>query len=168
MKQAIALAFIMLMTITGVMAKERASKHTTVKNGLMSVTYGQPSKKGRVIFADKGLVPYGEVWRTGADEATEITVNKGSMFAGRQLKEGTYTLFTIPGKDKWTIILNSKLGQWGAYDYEKYKEQNVIEGEATVEHLDKPVETFTIELLQDGMRMSWDQTSVFIPVQPFN
>lgn len=168
MKQTIALAFFMLLSITGLVAKERVSKHTTVKNNLMSVTYGQPSKKGRVIFADKGLVPFGQVWRTGADEATEITLNKGCMFAGRQVVAGTYTLFTIPGTNQWTIILNKKLGQWGAYDYEKNKDQNVLEGEAAVTKLDKPVEMFTIELTDGGMKLMWDQTSVFIPVKPFN
>ena len=88
------------------------------------------------------------------------------MFAGRQVNAGTYTLFTIPGTNEWKIILNKKLGQWGAYEYEKVKDQNILDGNATVKNLDKAVEVFTIELKADGMYMMWDKTSVFIPVKP--
>lgn len=168
MKQTITLAILMLLTFTSVFAKDRTSKHTTVKNDWMSVTYGQPMKKGRVIFSETGLVPFGQIWRTGADEATEVTLTKDCMFAGHQLKAGTYTLITKPGKAEWTVILNSKLGQWGAYDYEKNIATNVIEGTAAVKQLDKVVETFTITLEKDAIVLSWDQTSVIIPVKSFN
>lgn len=171
MKQIIALALLLFISIPATFAqkdKKRASAHETVKNNLMSVTYGRPSKKGREIFADKGLVPFGQVWRTGADEATEVKLNKGCMFAGRQVNAGTYTLFTVPGTKEWRIILNKKLGQWGAYDYEKVKDDNVLDGVAEVSKLDKPIETFTIELKEDGMYLKWDTTQVFIPVKPFN
>ena len=68
----------MLFSLSSIFAKDKVSKHSTVKGDQMSITYGQPSKKGRVIFG--GLVPYGEVWRTGADEATEITLKKDCFF----------------------------------------------------------------------------------------
>ncbi len=168
MKQIISLAFIMLLTITGSFAKDRVSKHTTVKNDLMKVTYGQPSKKGRVIFSKDGLAPFGQVWRTGADEATEITVNKDCMFAGVALKAGTYTLFTVPYHGEWKIILNSKLGQWGSFEYENVKNLDVLESTSLVKLLDQPVETFTITLQKDGFLMAWDQTSVFVTVKPTN
>ena len=165
MKQISTLALMMLFAFTGAFAKDRVSKHSTVKGDIVSVTYGQPSKNGREIFG--GLVPFGQVWRTGADEATEITFTKGCMFAGRQVNPGTYTLFTIPGKDEWTIILNSELGQWGSFKYDEVKNKNVLNGTVAVGHLDKSVETFTIEVVKDGILMSWDKTSVFVEVKPW-
>ena len=81
------------------------------------------------------------------------------------MKAGTYTLFTIPGEKSWTIILNSKLGQWGSFDYEKVKGQDILKETVPVNHLDKSVETFTIEIKKDGFKMEWDQTSVFVAVK---
>ncbi len=165
MKQITVLAFVLLLAVTGTFAKdkERASKHSTVKSNLVSITYGQPSMKGREIFG--ALVPFGEVWRTGADEATEITLAKDCMFAGRQCKKGTYSMFTIPNKGEWTIILNSELKQWGSFDYDKIKGKNVLEVKVQVVALPKPVETFTIETNDNGIDMKWDKTSVPVSIK---
>ena len=81
------------------------------------VDYGAPSVKGRTIYGN--LVPYGKVWRTGANEATTISVNKDVTVDGQPLSAGKYALFTIPEKDEWTVIFNKKADQWGAYDYDK-------------------------------------------------
>src|ERR1700722_3740107 len=129
MKKILSLTMLMLFAASAIFGQHaapqnRKSPHETVKGKNVSVTYGRPYKKGRDIFG--GLEAYGKVWRAGADEATEITINKASSFAGRQLGSGTYTLFVIPNKDKWTIILNRKLGQWGAFDYDKVKDQDII------------------------------------------
>src|SRR5271167_2889262 len=110
--------------------KPLPSPKATAEGKNVKVTYGQPSKRARVIFG--GLVPYGEVWRTGANEATEITFSKNVIIDKKEIKAGTYTLFTIPNKDKWTIILNSQLKQWGAFGYEKIKADDVL-------HTDVPV-----------------------------
>jgi len=124
----------------------------------VKVTYGRPHKKGRVIFGE--LVPYGEVWRTGANEATEITFTNDVLINKHRLKAGTYTIFTIPQKDKWKVIFNSDLGQWGAYNYNPDK--NVLVIDADVSELDTTYEPFTIEfLLQDNeaiLQMMWDKT----------
>ena len=96
---------------------QRKSPHDTVTNGKVTVTYGRPYKNNREIFG--GLEQYGKVWRVGADEATTITFNSDVKFGGKGIKAGTYTLFAIPNENAWTIILNSQLGQWGAYGYEK-------------------------------------------------
>jgi hypothetical protein len=81
------------------------------------ITYGRPSVNDRVIFADDGLVPYGEVWRTGANEATTISFSSDVMIEGESLSAGTYSLYTIPGADTWTIIFNNTANQWGTnYD----------------------------------------------------
>lgn len=85
----------------------------TTENNYVKCTYGQPLKKGREIFGN--LVPYGKLWRTGANEATEITFTTNIQIGETQLPAGTYTLFTVPNKEKWTIILNSELGQWGDF-----------------------------------------------------
>src|SRR5690606_29144611 len=92
------------------------------KNGppIARVIYSRPQKKGRDIFGD--LVPYGKVWRTGANEATELDVYVPLHFGETILKPGNYTLYTIPGKDKWTIIINSEINVWGAYSYNKEKD----------------------------------------------
>jgi hypothetical protein len=163
MKHIFSLAFLMVLAISGTFAKDRASAHTTVKGDFISVTYGQPNMKGREIFG--GLVPYGQVWRTGADEATEITITKGCMFGGKQVSPGTYTLFTIPEKGQWTIILNSKLKQWGAFEYDQVKDKNVLVAKVPSKQLDNAVETFTIKVADNGITLSWDKTSVFVSAQ---
>jgi hypothetical protein len=91
------------------LAQEIASPKMTAEGKNIKITYGQPSKCGRVVFGD--LVPYGEVWITGTNEATEITFSKNVMIDKNEIKAGTYTLCTIPLKDKWLIILNSKLNR---------------------------------------------------------
>ncbi|MEM1024468.1 MAG: DUF2911 domain-containing protein [Myxococcota bacterium] len=80
------------------------------------VTYGRPSVRGRKVWG--GLVQYGKIWRTGADEATTITFTKDVRLDGKKVAAGTYALFTIPGKNEWTWILNRQAKQWGAYKYD--------------------------------------------------
>lgn len=161
MKNLLSIAFLAFITFSAASAKDRASKHTTAHKGNISVTYGQPSKKGREIFG--GLVPYGQVWRTGADEATEITFSHDCQFAGKPVKAGTYTLFTIPGKTEWTIILNSQLKQWGAFGYENVKDKDVLTATVPAKTQEKMVETFTIIPENNGLTLEWDKTVVFIP-----
>lgn len=124
----------------------------------IKVTYGRPHKKGRQIFGD--LVPYGKIWRTGANEATEITFTKDVLVNKKKLKAGTYTVFTIPEKDHWKVLFNSDLGQWGAYNYNEKKD--VLEIKADVTSTETVYEPFTIEFqLQDdntNLLMMWDKT----------
>ena len=82
----------------------------------ITITYGRPSVRNRTIFGE--LVPYGEVWRAGANEATTITFEDDVQVQGQPLKAGTYALFTIPGRDEWTFIFNKTADQWGAYNYD--------------------------------------------------
>jgi len=143
--------------------EKRASPHDTVKGKYVEVTYGRPYKKGRDVFG--ALVPYGEVWRTGADEATQITFKKDGTFGGKPVMAGTYTLFTIPTEKGWTIILNSKLGQWGAFGYEKAKTKDVLHAIVSPGKTNKSVEQFTISAQDDALLMEWDMTSVSIPMK---
>lgn len=138
-------------------------------NGVgVKVTYSQPGKKGRLVFGreqDNALVPYGKVWRTGANEATVVDIDKDVMFAGKPVKAGSYSLWTIPGQSTWKIILNSETGQWGT-EYNDGKD--VITGEATLRVIPKARELFKIDFEeQDGgvnMILSWDQTEAVIPI----
>lgn len=139
----------------------------TVKHAgtYVKIVYGQPYKSGRDIFGE--LVPYGEVWRTGANEATEITATKDIMFGGKSLEAGTYSLFTIPNEETWTIILNSELGLWGAFDYDSSNDVLRVEREAN--RTEQTDEAFTIqfgEVQADSAEMiiKWDQTEVRVPI----
>jgi hypothetical protein len=85
------------------------------KDTYIKITYCQPRTRGREIFG--ALVPYGQVWRTGANEATEITLTKDVFINGMMITAGTYSVFTIPDKEKWVIIFNKELGLWGSYNY---------------------------------------------------
>jgi hypothetical protein len=86
----------------------------------VTVTYGRPRVRGRAIFGD--LVPYDAVWRTGANEATTVTFSGDVTVEGQPLSAGTYSLFTIPGEDEWTVIFNEVVEQWGAYDYDESRD----------------------------------------------
>ncbi|MGA8807357.1 MAG: DUF2911 domain-containing protein [Thermoanaerobaculia bacterium] len=99
----------------------RVSQHmvTTATVGLTDITvdYSRPAVKGRAIWG--GLVPYDQVWRTGANEATQITFSDDVTINGQPLPKGTYSLHTIPGKDSWTIIFNKTAKQWGSFNYKQ-------------------------------------------------
>lgn len=140
------------------------------KNGLsITVNYCQPSKKGRLIFGtdtEKALVPYGKWWRTGANEATVIKFSKDVTIAGKLLKAGTYTLFTIPEKGDWTIIFNAEVGQWGlSYDEKK----DVLKVAAPSTQTTDSAEKFTIDFNEKevgvDMILHWDTTVVTVPIQ---
>lgn len=138
------------------------------ENTYMKVTYGRPQKRGREIFGDNTLVPFGKVWRLGANEATELTTTHEVMMAGHKVPAGTYTVFAIPEADHWTIILNSVLGQWGAFDYDKSKD--VLRFDVPVEKSDTMYEPFTILFEHEkgnnkaSLVMVWDTTKVSIPI----
>lgn len=133
----------------------------------IKVVYGQPSKKGRVIFGAEGsssLEKYGKVWRTGANEATEVTFKSDIMFGDKMVKAGTYTLFTIPGEKEWSVILNSTLGQWGAYDYDKVKGSDVAMIKVPVSMNKTPIEKLTITPANSSIAIAWDNMTVSVPV----
>ncbi len=134
----------------------------------VKITYSQPQRKNREIFG--GLVPYGQVWRTGANEATEITTTKDITIGQLLLKAGTYSLFTIPRKEKWTIIINADQGLWGAYNYNPKKD--VFRFDVPVQPAGKTYDVFTIFLDQRNevanILILWDNVKVSIPVKFLN
>ncbi len=131
----------------------------------IKVVYSQPFKNDREIFG--GLVPYNKVWRTGANEATEITVTQKIKVAGKVLQPGTYTIFSIPGKEKWSVIFNSVVGLWGDYEYKP--ECDVLKVEVPANAVDTPWEAFTIKFENNGnmanMTLVWDKTAVIVPIE---
>ena len=127
-----------------------------IGNATVTIDYSQPGKKGRDIFG--ALVPYGQVWRTGANEATWIEVSSDVTVEGKTLKAGKYGLFTIPGENEWTIIFNSKWDQWGSSGYSE--DMDVLRVTAKASST-KPTEKFTIGLEKSGrVTISWDTTKV--------
>lgn len=143
-------------------ASPRDTTRATVAGADILVDYGRPYKRGREIFG--GLVPYGEVWRTGANQATHLVTSKGLMFGNAMVPAGTYTIYTIPAKDGWKLIINKQTGQWGtSYD----QGQDLGRFDMTVSALPETVEQFTIKIQprRGGgvIRMEWDRTAAEIP-----
>jgi len=139
------------------------------KDAYVKITYSQPQKNGREIFGK--LVPYGQVWRMGANEATEITVTKNIQLNGSLLKAGTYAVFTIPEKEKWTIIINNDLGLWGAYNYNSKLDE--IRFQVPVQSVSGEIqEQFTMQFDQRNevadLLILWDRVKVSIPFKFIN
>jgi len=138
---------------------------TTLDDGThLKVVYSSPRKRDRRIFG--ALVPFGEVWRTGANEATEITATRDVLLAGHLVPAGTYAIFTVPQPDTWTIILNGVLGQWGKYEYDPA--EDVLRFDVETVDQGRMYEAFTIEFEDEtgdvSLVLSWDRVSVTIPV----
>lgn len=145
---------------TATAQKAPASPKVVAESQNTMITYGQPSKKDREIFGK--LVPYGQVWRTGANEATTVQFKKDVTFGGKKVKAGTYSLFTIPTENEWTIILNSELGQWGAYKYNDIKKNNVAEVKVKATNTASFMEKLTITTDDKKITIGWDKTSVSV------
>ncbi len=130
---------------------------------LARVIYSRPQKKGRDIFG--GVVPYGVVWRTGANEATELDIYTPLKFGNTILKPGTYTLYTIPDQENWTIIINSDTNVWGAFSYKK--EKDVARITVPCEQAAAPIESLSMIFKTDSkgtiLMIGWDDHYVEIP-----
>ena len=145
-------------------------ERTTLEDGdlKIAVSYCRPYKKGRVIFG--GLEPYGEVWRTGANEATIFETTKDLIFGEQTLKAGKYSLWTIPGEQTWTIIFNSETGQWGV-DFNGLANRDPAKDALTIDVpsvlQNKEFEQFTISIEKSSEEMEmilmWDKTLVSAP-----
>lgn len=138
----------------------------------ISVAYGRPSKKDRLIFGSEdagAVVPFGQYWRTGANESTEITFSQAVIFGGQPVEAGTYRLYTIPGPTEWTFALNSELGTWGYMEPDYAKD--VTKVKAAPEAAPAAVEQFTIQFAPISgdtvaLQVVWDRTAVSLPISP--
>jgi hypothetical protein len=150
-------------------AQQRVSPHETVElmlNGKkVSITYGRPYLKGRQAVGGK-LVPYDQVWRTGADEATKLTTETDLMIGNLSVPKGSYSLFTLPSQSGWKLIVNKTADQWGAFKYEAT--QDLGRADMQVKSLSAPVEQFTIKLAGSGkagtLTLQWEKTEASIPI----
>jgi hypothetical protein len=134
-----------------------------VSDKMVRVIYSRPQLKGRSMSE---LAPSGKVWRTGANEAVEITFYQDMNVGGTVVKAGTYSLFTIPGDSEWTVILNSNLNQWGAYSYDE--SADVARVMASTSKGSKSLEAFSIAFneVDNGvhMVMGWGDVRVAVPM----
>jgi hypothetical protein len=143
------------------------SVHATVGGANVAIVYHRPARRGRVIFG--GVVPYARVWRTGANQATAFTTDRDLMIGGVRVPAGSYTIWTIPGEQRWQLILNKQTGQWGTmYN----ATQDLVHIPMTVETLPEPVDRFTIALtpMADASRLTleWDRTRAAVDVRSAN
>ncbi|MBL7856981.1 MAG: DUF2911 domain-containing protein [Cyclobacteriaceae bacterium] len=141
----------------------------TAGNLTASITYNRPSVRGRLIFGTKeagALQPYGQYWRLGANESTEITLNHDVKFNGEALKAGTYRVYAIPGPDTFEIIVNTELGKWGAF--EPNHDLDILHTTVPVQKLTSSVEQYTIRMepLETGILIifEWSDTQFGIPI----
>ncbi|MFN3939859.1 MAG: DUF2911 domain-containing protein [Chitinophagales bacterium] len=134
----------------------------TVGNNTVTINYGSPRVKGRTIWG--GLVPYGEVWRTGANEATTITFTQDVLINGQLLKKDTYAFFTIPGPDMWTLIFNLNEKQWGAFKYSEADDalRVNVAPTATSELFENMLFTITADSTNTGgiIQLAWENIKV--------
>jgi hypothetical protein len=134
--------------------------------GKITLTYSRPNVKGREIFG--GLVPYGEVWRTGANTSTQITFTEDVLLEGHAVPAGDYSLFSIPSKNVWTIILSKKVGDWGAYSYKQ--ENDFLRFNVKAAFAAAKQETLTFQFLHTttetaDLMLTWDNVALDIHIR---
>ncbi len=141
------------------------AEHTFADGKKITVAYSRPSMRGRKIMGE--LVPYGKVWRTGANAATTLTTDVDLMIGDLHVPAGKYTIYTLPAENDWKLIVNKETGQWGT----KYNEAQDL-GRVTMKKssLSSPLEQFTISFEKTGatsakMKFDWETTSVSVDVK---
>jgi hypothetical protein len=142
-------------------ASPKAETSGKVGAATVKITYCQPSARNRKIMG--GLVPYGEVWRTGANEATTLEFDKPVKIEGKDVPAGKYALFTIPGENEWTIILNKETKQWGAYKYND--KEDLLRVTVKPTKTAAFVETFNISTGKDEIVLKWENTAVPVKIK---
>jgi len=167
-----AVLFILAICLTAVAQQDKSKRPSPAEQAqckfsdgkTITVDYSSPRMKGRKIFGD--LVPYGQVWRTGANDATTFVTTAALTLAGKDVPAGNYTIFTVPDKDKWTLIISKHTGEWGI-PY-KYESEELGRVPMSVSSAGSPVENFTISFDQSGsaciLKMSWENTQASVNI----
>ena len=160
---ALLLAFVFSTAVMGQDQKPKASPAATatgkIGDATVTVNYSSPSVKGRTIWGD--LVPYGQVWRSGANEATTVTFDKPVMVEGKPLAAGTYSFYTIPAEDKWTVIFNKTAKQWGT----QYDEgQDALRVTVTPTKAKTMNERLKYDVNSNGLLLSWENMEVPVKI----
>ena len=138
-----------------------AKAEATLAGKKVRIDYSAPSARGRKIYG--ALVPYGKVWRTGANSATTLTTETDLLIGGTKVPAGTYTLYTVPSEQGWKLIVNKQTGQWGT---EYSQDQDLARIDMTTSKLSAPAETFTISLNNGKLTMDWENTRAEVEVKP--
>lgn len=168
LKRTLAAIAIVCVLIVAVVAwqRQRVSPHETIEATIggkkVSITYGRPSLKGRKAVGGE-LVPFGKVWRTGADEATVLTTEADLMIGNLQVPAGSYALFTLPTETGWKLIVNKTSKQWGAFTYKDA--DDLGRTDMKVGKTAAAVEQFTISLTGGVLKMEWENTSASVDVK---
>ena len=141
-----------------------AHDHSPGEKAVARITYGRPQKNNRPVFGK--MVPYGKIWRTGANEATEFIAYQPLIFGSKTLPAGTYTLFTIPEKDEWALIFNTDVDIWGSYRYDSKKD--ALRLSVKIKSTTGVVEAFAIKFETQNendaiLKLAWDQTKIEVP-----
>ena len=138
-----------------------AATKGTLDDATIIISYSQPSVKGRVIWGD--LVPYGKVWRTGANEATALETDKDIMVGGQKLSAGKYALFTIPAEKEWIVIFNNEWDQWGSFKYDASKD--VLRITAIPQPSPAFHEQMKFDISDHHIVLSWENLQLQIPLK---
>jgi hypothetical protein len=128
----------------------------TIGEAEVVINYGSPSVRGRTVWGN--LAPLDDVWRTGANEATRITLSKDVMINGEKLPAGTYSLFTIPSQSEWIVIFNETTDQWGSFNYEESKD--VLRVKAQPQTKQGLAEQMDFYLDGDTVILRWEKLAV--------
>ena len=140
-----------------------SSTYVKSNEAYVRIIYNQPHLRGRTMLGDQ--VPYGKIWRLGANEATELFTTDDIRINGMKLNDGAYTLYAIPEADQWTLIASKQLGQWGSYRYDEA--MDVWRVAAPTQRAEKTYEAFTIWFSPDGetLNMAWGDTQVSYDIE---
>jgi hypothetical protein len=140
-----------------------AVAEATLNGKKITIAYSQPSMRGRKIMGS--LVPYGQVWRTGANDATTLTTESDLVIGGAEVPAGKYTLYSLPSEGTWKLIINKQTGQWGT---EYHEEKDLARVDMKKEPLTSPVETFVISFEPKtnptALVMEWENTKLSVPI----
>jgi hypothetical protein len=167
----LAMSFCLLAAVATAEEAKKAPLSPTVKSAAtiggkkIEVNYSAPSARGRVIMGE--LVPYGKIWRTGANAATTLTTATDLMIGSLHVPAGTYSVFTIPGESEWTLVLSKQSGLWGSNGYDD--KQDVGRVPMSVKKLSAPVETLAIDVKPTNdskgtLSLRWENVEASVPV----
>ena len=176
----ILIALILLFYFVGMpYLRDQTKKHSPEKTATYSVDgydlavrYSSPFKKGRVIFGE--LIPFDKVWRTGANEPTVFESKTKLVVMGNEISAGKYSMWTIPGRNSWTLILNDEIPDWGVTissggrETTRDADRDVLQVTVPVEELEKTEESFTIDFEQTDqlyLRLYWDTMRIRVPLK---
>ncbi|HEU5401539.1 MAG TPA: DUF2911 domain-containing protein [Terriglobales bacterium] len=172
MRKPALLSLVLLLSLVAVaqekkppLSPRKSAEHSFADGKKVSIDYGSPSIRGRKIMG--GLVPYGQVWRTGANEATGFVTDTDLMVGETKVPAGKYTIYTLPGETSWQLIINKQTGQWGT---EYNQSQDLARIPMKLDALNSPVEQMTFSLEETGpdsanLVLEWEKTKLTVPLK---